>query len=145
MCARVARPALLRGPSTSPLAAMSRPVGLLPDFAVRYRYLGPAAGIRPPYLQQHTRMEFLYDGDDPQRDGCWIIWPEFLDEDGKPWPKGPVPNEGTAHMFILNPDLRSLHRGRIRVGTKGYMVYGSIKATECEVIEVLALAGTHGS
>lgn len=124
---------------------MSYPVSRFPDFTVRYRYLGPAEGIRPPSLQQYTRLEFLYDGDDPQRDGCWIIWPEFLDQDGKPLPKGPVPNEGTAHMFILNADLRPMHRDRIRVGTKGYMVYGTIKASGCEVIEILALAGTHGS
>jgi hypothetical protein len=48
-------------------------------------------------------------------------------------------------MFILSSDLRPMHKARIRIGTKGYMIEGLRKVSECEVTQVLALAGDDGS
>jgi len=88
----------------------------------------------------------LYDGDEAQRDGIWMIWPEFLDDQGQPWPEGPVPSEGVAHMFILNPANRvSVHRRRIQVGTKGFMVEGAKRVAECDVTRILGLHANDGS
>jgi|HubBroStandDraft_6_1064221.scaffolds.fasta_scaffold597797_2 hypothetical protein len=115
------------------------------DFTVSYRFLRPDEGGLSRIPQQHTRWAFLYSEDDPQRDGAWDIWPEFLDSGGSPLPDGPVPTRGVAHMFILSSDLRPMHKARIRIGTKGYMIEGLRKVSECEVTQVLALAGDDGS
>jgi hypothetical protein len=48
------------------------------DFTVSYRFLRPDEGGLSRIPQQHTRWAFLYSEDDPQRDGAWDIWPEFL-------------------------------------------------------------------
>jgi hypothetical protein len=115
-----------------------------PDFEVRYRFLTPAEGGRRSPPRQHLRWDFLYEGDDPQRDGIFMIWPEFIDDEGNPRPEGEVPSEGLAHMFILNPEMRPEHQRRISIGTRGFMVEGTKKVAECEVTRVLGL-GEHGS
>ena len=118
----------------------SRP-GSPPDFAVRYRFFTAEEGGRSDPPRQHIRWDFLYHGDDPRRHGIWIIWPEFLDAAGKPHPDGPVPYEGVAHMFILDPDMRDqVHRGRIALGVRGYFVEGVKRVAECEVVELIGLA-----
>lgn len=117
--------------------------GRHPDFVVRYRFLTAAEGGRVSAPRQHIRWDFLYQGDDPQRDGIWVIWPEFIDATGNPLPEGPVPYEGVAHMFILNPDMRDhVHRGRLAVGIKGYFVEGTKRVAECEVTEIIGLHET---
>ncbi len=56
-------------------------------------------------------------------------------------PEGPVPYNGLAHMFILNPDMRAqVHRHRIAVGVKGYFVEGPKCVAECEVTKLIGLA-----
>src|SRR5689334_20520964 len=91
--------------------------GRPPDFEVRYRFFTADEGGRKSAPRQHIRWDFLYDGDDPQRDGIYMIWPEFLDKAGNPLPEGEVPYLGSAHMFILNDALRvQVHRQRIVVG-----------------------------
>ncbi len=120
----------------------SRP-GRPPDFAVRYRFFTAEEGGRASLPRQHLRCDFLYDGDDPQRDGIYMIHPEFLDDDGKPLPDGPVPYEGVAHMFILNDDMREhIHRRRIALDVRGYFVEGAKRVAECEVTELLGLLAT---
>jgi len=114
------------------------------DFEVRYRFLTPAEGGSRSPPRQHIRWDFLYEGDDPQRDGLFMIWPEFLDDEGNPRPEGEVPPEGLAHMFILMPEMRPTHRRRITVGTRGFMVEGPKKVAECQVTRLLGLA-EHGS
>jgi hypothetical protein len=92
-----------------------------------------------PY--QHVRSDFLYDGDDPTKDGIWCIWPEFLDPNGQALTESErVPAEGLADMFVLNDDLRVQHRDRIRVGTRGFFVEGPNRTAECEVVQVLSLS-----
>lgn len=115
--------------------------GRPPDFAVRYRFFTAEEGGRSVAPRQHIRWDFLYHGDDPQRDGIYMIWPEFLDLMGDPLSDGPVPYEGTAHMFILDPDMREqIHRSRISLGVRGYFVEGAKRVAECEVIEVIGLS-----
>jgi hypothetical protein len=117
----------------------SRP-GSPPDFAVRYRFFTAEEGGLVGAPRQHIRWDFLYQGDDPERDGIYMIWPEFLDRAGNVLPDGPVPYEGVAHMFILNPDMREqVHRRRMAVGVRGYFVEGSKRVAECEVMELIGL------
>jgi len=73
-----------------------------------------------------------------------MIWPEFLDPMGEPFPDGPVPYEGIAHMFILDPDMRErIHRSRISIGVRGYFVEGVRRIAECEVMQVIGLSESH--
>ena len=115
--------------------------GIDPDFRVRYRFLSAEDGGRKERPFQHIRSDFLYEGDDPKKDGIWCIWPEFLSADGTMFPDNErVPVEGLADMYILNKDLRAEHAKRIHVGAKGYFVEGPKRTAECEIVAVLGLA-----
>jgi hypothetical protein len=93
----------------------------------------------PP--RQHTRWDFLYDGDDPSTDSIWMIWPEFLTPDGEVLPEGEVPTTGRALMYIVNLDNEPYHRSRISKGTKGTFVEGPRKVAVCEVVAIHGLVG----
>jgi hypothetical protein len=111
-----------------------------PAFEVAYRFLTQEEGGRtlPPW--QHTRWDFLYAQDEPQKNGIWMIWPEFIGADRLPFPTGLVPSSGRALMFIVSPELASYHRTRIATGTKGFMVEGGRRVAACEVVAVHGLA-----
>lgn len=112
-----------------------------PDFRVRYRFLSESEGGRKDLPLQHIRSDFLYEGDDPQIEGIWCIWPEFISADGTVLPDNQrVPVEGLADMYILNVELRADHVKRIHLGTKGYFVEGAKRTATCEVVAVLGLA-----
>ena len=111
-----------------------------PAFRVRYRFLTHGEGGRQNPPRQHIRFDFLYEGDDPLKDGISMIWPEFLSPEGEVLPEGEVPMAGVADMFILIADRLPYHRDRIRVGTRGYMVEGPKRVAECEVIALGAVA-----
>jgi len=122
-----------------PLSYSDR-MGRRADFRVRYRFLSEEEGGRRSLPMQHIRSDFLYEGDDPQKDGIWCIWPEFLSAAGEVLPEHErVPPEGLADMYILNKELRSEHKGRIQVGTKGFFVEGARRTGTCVVVEVLNL------
>ena len=111
-----------------------------PDFIVKYRLYSPPEGGRK-VTYQHLRCDFLYEGEDPQIDGIYMIHPEFLDESGNPMNTGVVvPLEGMASMWILSPQMRStVHRPRIAIGVRGHLVEGSRKIGDVEVVELKAL------
>ena len=123
----------------------SQRTGRQPDFVVRYRFLSHAEGGRLSPPHQHTRWDFLYEGEDPQGDGISMIWPEMISPSGSVLPEGEVPMEGKALMFIVNPERREFHRVRISLGIRGFFVEGPHKVAECEVSEVLGLGGENES
>ena len=112
------------------------------DFEVRYRFFTSGEGGRlsgPSW--QHYRCDWAYESDDTAQDGIFMIWPEFLAEDGSIQPEGsPVPWSGDATMWILIPELRErIHRSRIREGVCGYFMEGSRRVAEAVVTRVLGL------
>ena len=115
------------------------------DFEVRYRFLEPEEDGRKtgqPY--QGYRCDWRYaefDENQTEKLQMWMIWPIFLDSDGVPLLGGThVARVGTARMFILNEELRkTVHRERIRLGTRGYFMEGSRRVAEAEVIRVVTL------
>lgn len=113
-----------------------------PDFRVRYRWLSQSeAEVRQgPF--QHMRCDFSYAGDDVRQTGVYMIWPEFEDSDGVRLPDSePVPEEGTATMWIVNDAMREeVHRERVKPGVRGFFVIGSHRIAEAEITEVIALA-----
>jgi hypothetical protein len=109
------------------------------DFVVRYRLLTPRDGGRR-VTYQHLRCDFMYEGDEPVTGGIFMIHPEFLDPSGNPIAEDVVvPLEGESSMWILVPQVRSIHRSRIQVGTKGFFMEGPRKIGRVQVQRVMAL------
>ena len=114
------------------------------DFEVTYRFYTPEEGGRVSPPRQHVRWDFLYDGDDPLKDGISMVWPEFISDAGDVLPEGEVPYEGQARMFVVNPERVEFHRAHIKTGVRGYFVEGPHRVAECVVYAVLGL-GAPGS
>jgi len=110
------------------------------DFEVEYK-LDIDPELREIKPSQGMRSDFLYEGDDPKTDGIYMIWPELLDKDGKViLDKRITPeNSGTATMWIFSPEIRDVHRNRIKVGTKGRWVVGSKTLARVTVTKILGL------
>jgi len=70
-----------------------------------------------------------------------MIWPEFEDDEGNVllYEDRPVPNSGTARMWIINNEARLYHYGKIEIGLKGHFREGARFTGDCEVIEILDL------
>lgn len=103
--------------------------GERPDFRVHYRLdIDPELGQIK--IRQGIRSDFLYEGDDPVKDGVYMIWPEFLDDEGNVVTDATIemPQEGFANMWIgLDEGRKKVHRSRIKEGVCGYWVVGSKK------------------
>lgn len=77
----------------------------------------------PP--QNFIRWDFGYAEDNPLEPEhnlsatIYMIYPNFLDEDGTPIPKG-IPLRGTykARMHIVVKEMKEFHRSRLSVGVK---------------------------
>ena len=113
-----------------------------PDFVVEYE-IDLCDEMKNAKPHQGMRTDFLYEGDDPQLDGVYMIWPELLDENGQvieDKTPGSAPHKGRANMWILSEEMREFHRKRIKVGMKGYWVRGSFKVANVTVIELGALS-----
>ncbi len=109
-----------------------------PDFEVRYSLISKESlGII--YPAQGMRCDFLYENDDPKIDGIYMIWPELLDEDGEVILDkcAPAAQSGRATMWITLD--KNLHRKRIKIGTKGHWVAGSMNLACVEVTKILGL------
>ena len=115
--------------------------GHKPDFVVSYRLYSPSEGGRK-ITYQHLRCDFMYEGDDPLRDGIFMVYPEFLGDGGEPLGEGiPVPLEGKATMWVLAPEQRaSVHRSRAKVGVRGHFMEGPRKVGD---VKIEAIVGLH--
>jgi hypothetical protein len=101
-------------------------LGHLADFRVRYRFYDAEEGARKTMPFQGYRSDFGYEHPDivtsdsgPLR--VFMIWPEFENTEGQVISDNtkPVEKTGTAGMWILNPDFRAFHSGRITAGMRG--------------------------
>lgn len=96
-----------------------------PDFEAEIAILTEEQGGRkmPPF--NYIRWDFGYAEDNPLEPKrnldaqIYMIWPNFLDDDGTPIEKG-IPLIGTynARMHILVREMMDYHRKRILVGLK---------------------------
>jgi hypothetical protein len=111
------------------------------DFIVKYKFYSEEEGGRKTGTPtQGYRSDFLY-AEDKAKDGLWMIWPEFLDLNGKLIvdKSTHVDLNGKAMMWIINEQFIELHKTKIKTGQKGFFMEGSRKVAECEVIEVVGL------
>lgn len=111
------------------------------DFRIIYSWLPQDEYELPQAPFQHMRSDFLYCGDDPEKEGIWCVYPEFENEKGEMLDEdATVPETGQATMWILSDELRDYHRNRLVLGSKGFLVTGSRKIASVKVVELLALA-----
>lgn len=111
------------------------------DFRVEYQFYTREEGGRIVLPYQGIRCDFWYDHGDNREDQLFMIWPEFeningeviLDDDC------PVPQMGTARMWIIVPERRSYHYEHIKEGLIGNFREGAAKTAECRIIEVVGL------
>jgi hypothetical protein len=112
------------------------------DFRVKYRFYTSDEGGRKTLPYQGYRSDFWYPHKEHKIDNIFMIWPEFEDEDGNIIldNEKPVGALGYTKMWIVNQTpYKKYHRGKIKVGTKGYFMEGPTRVAECEVIELVGL------
>ena len=116
---------------------MSGP-GFPADFEAEIVFVADDDGRARPAVQG-DRPDMRYQTYEP--DTAWMIWPRFLDGNGRELPDGArVPPVARAHMFIPNRDLRrDVHRGRIDIGTDFELVEGKRTVATGRVTAILAL------
>ena len=109
------------------------------DFEAEITLLTPEQGGRTQPLYNYIRWDLGYMDKRPD-DPIYMIWPNFLDEQGSPIPKG-VPIEGRmiAKMHILVKEMVGFHRQRLLVGTEFNCHEGSGVVAKGIVTKLLAL------
>lgn len=109
------------------------------DFIVQYRFFSPEEGGRKTGNPiQGYRSDFMYPEDEKLKK-LWMIWPEFLNDDGNVILNKslPVHTSGKAKMWIVNEESVESHKGRITIGSKAFFMEGPNKVAECEVIQII--------
>ncbi len=117
--------------------------GRRPDFRVSYRFIPYSEGGRVQVPYQGYRSDFHYEGEDMQKYGIYMVWPEFLNADGTVIvrPETMTPESGEAFMWILFFDkMREYHRARAIPGRRGWFMEGAHKVAEATIIEQIGLA-----
>lgn len=110
----------------------------LPDFIVEYE-LALCDELKNAKPYQGMRTDFLYESDEPQDDGIYMIFPEFIDRYGlviTDMSPAAIAPQGKANMWIVSDEMKPYHHQRLKVGTKGYWVRGSYKVAKVTVIEI---------
>ena len=111
-----------------------------PDFIVEYE-IDLCDELKDAKPGQGMRVDFLYDGDSPSVEGVHMIWPEILDKNGSvqiDTTPGAIRKNGYANMWVVNEDMRSYHKERVKVGTKGTWWRGG-RIANVKVIQIVGL------
>lgn len=108
-----------------------------PDFAAQLNPIPqPKNGIRS-FLVQGIKLDFMYEEDENR---AWMIYYALLNSEGNLLShRITCEQEVKAYFRILNPQLRPIHKQRIKLGIRFYVVVGSHKVAEGVVTQVLHL------
>jgi translation elongation factor EF-Tu-like GTPase len=113
------------------------------DFEAQIRIFTEAQGGRKTKPFNGIRWDFAYHGYDIQKDGIFMIWPDFHDTNNDSLPKDqPLPLDEIlmARMTIVSDEMRDdIHKGRIEVGTRFYCHEGGKRVAEGLVTRVTGL------
>ena len=116
--------------------------GRKPDFLVEYRILTHEEGGRMQRPFQGYRSDLHYEGEDIQKDGIYMIHPEFLNPDGSVMLDDDVmvPWTGKAYMWIMCFDeMWDYHAHNAIPGRRCWFMEGSKKVAEATIIEQIGL------
>lgn len=114
-----------------------------PDFLVEYRFIPYEDGGRVQRPSQGYRSDLHYDGEDIQKDGLHMVYPEFLNTDGSVIldMEEMVPWTGRAYMWILFFEKRWHHHRKLALpGKRCWFMEGPKKVAEATVIDQIGLA-----
>lgn len=122
--------------------SLEKKLGHPPDFRVNYRFLSKNEGGRETSPHQGYRSDFWYPYPEHKPNYLFMIYPEFENESGDYIKEEtiPVPVQGTATMWIINPATRAYHKDKIKVGTAGFFMEGAKRVAECYVTEIISLS-----
>ncbi|QEC44563.1 hypothetical protein [Pseudobacter ginsenosidimutans] len=93
-------------------------LGFPADFRVRYTFFVKEKGGRSKLPFQGIRSDFWYDFEGHSQNQLYMIGPEFEDSLGNIIldNSNPLPINGTALMWIIVPERRPYHQGKVKVG-----------------------------
>lgn len=118
----------------------------LPDFLVSYRFYSTAEGGRRALPYQGYRSDLRYEQNHSENgqdyDGNYMVWPEFLTENGVLIEEAQteVPVSGHAYMWVINYHVyRGIHRKLAVPGARCWFMEGSRRVAEAEVVEQIGL------
>ncbi len=103
------------------------------DFTVRYELL--AQKEHEVIITQGMRSDFCFEGEYLEKG--YMVWPEFEDEEGCliEDSEETISKTGTARMWVLVEQSRPELQSKIKVGEKGYFLFGSHKVAYVEIID----------
>jgi hypothetical protein len=111
------------------------------DFEVEYCILKESEGGRKTLPYQGIRWDFWYEYNGEHKNQLFMIWPEFLDENGQviTQKNSPVPSTGKARMWIVNDALRKYHQDKIKIRMKGNGHEGGTVVAKYVVSKIVGL------
>ncbi len=113
------------------------------DFEAEVRIFSKAEGGRSTPAFNGIRWDFAYEGDDIKEVGIFIIWPDFMDENGDSLPTDkplPIDKKLKARMTIVVDEMREkVHLERVKVGTKFFCHEGGKQVAMGEVTRITGL------
>ena len=122
---------------------MPRRVDRPEDFWANIRIFSYNESGRKLPVFNGIRWDFCYADDSPP-DALWTIWPDFVDSAGLTFAEStPLPTNEilAARMYILNDELRrTVHRHRLKLGTRFYCCEGPNKMAEGVVMKIVSLS-----
>ncbi len=103
--------------------------------------MNESEGGRKTLPNQWIKWDFSYRNPAHESNKLFMIWPEFLDENGGVLPRSEkqVPREGLAKMWIVNEKMKDYHRGKIFVGMEANGMEGPRIVAKYVVTEIVAL------
>jgi translation elongation factor EF-Tu-like GTPase len=112
------------------------------DFEAVIRIFRADEGGRKTPARNGIRWDLNYAEESPSKD-LYMIWPDFMDENGNSLPKGAnleTDVELHARMTIVNDEMRhKVHRARVKVGTRFYCCEGPRRVAEGQVTKITGL------
>ena len=94
------------------------------DFEGVVRILTEREGGRrtAPFNGIRWDLRYFHQGED----SCWMVWPEFLDEEGGVLPDDvPITGFVRARFYIISDAMRPYHREQARPGVGFFCVEGA--------------------
>lgn len=117
--------------------------GIPDDFEATIGMLRQDEGGRTSAVSNGIRWDFAYVDGDNEPTNLYMIWPEFLDENGASMSSEvPLPTEKEllSRMPIVVDEMRhKIHRSRIKVGVRFYCQEGPYRVAEGVVTKITRL------
>lgn len=119
------------------------------DFEATIRILRENEGGRHSAPFNGIRWDFAYEGDDISTTGIYMIYPDFINDQGESFPTDqplPIDVPLPARMTVLVDEMRQeLHRDRIQAGTRFYCHEGAKRVAEGVVTKITGLHKPRGN